>query len=142
MPCCITPEGKVSVTQRKGQGYGVPEMTGEAKVLAAAKRHAHGLGLMGLRLSFLPGVSVGWPDLLILFPGGVVLFMECKAAGKRPTPIQSHIMGKLNELGFATAVCDSADSARSTITSRMEAAAVHGAGRRMVDDPSQRGPAS
>lgn len=115
-------------------------MTPEGKVLAAAKRTAHALGCMWLRLSFLPGVSVGWPDLLVLIPGGVVLFMECKAPGKKPTPLQLHIMGKLNELGFATTVCDSADAASRAIAQRVEAAALHAAGRRTFDDAPQRRP--
>lgn len=126
--------------KRIGQGYGVPEMTSEAKVLAAAKRHAHGLGLMWLRLSFLPGVSVGWPDLLVLCRGGYVLFMECKAAGKKPTPMQSFVMGKLNELGFATVVCDSPDAARRSIDRAVDTAAVYAAGRGSSGDSSLGGP--
>lgn len=87
----------------------------EAAVLAAAKKTAHALGCLWLRLSFLPGVSVGWPDLLILIPGGFVLFMECKAAGKKPTPMQQHRMTALERLGFATVVCDSPGAASHAI---------------------------
>lgn len=83
--------------------------------MAAAKRTAHAFGCQWLRLSFLPGVAVGWPDLMVLLPGGRVLFMECKAPGKTTTPMQEHRLKVLRELGFETCVVDSAEAARAAI---------------------------
>lgn len=115
-------------------------MTPEGKVLHTAIREAALAGAMTLRLSFRVGVAVGWPDLLLLFPGARILFMECKRLGGEPTPRQAHIMGKLRELGFATAVCDSSDSARSAIASAVGAFGIYDAGCRSSQDTSERGP--
>lgn len=34
----------------------------------------------------------GWPDRIILKPTGMVLFVEFKAKGRRPNPLQSHVL--------------------------------------------------
>src|ERR1700761_2998510 len=94
-------------------------MTPEGKVLAAAKRTAHALGCQWLRLSFLPGVAVGGPALMVLLPRGPVLFMECKAPRKTTTPMQDHRLKVLRELGFQTCVVDSADAASRAIASAL-----------------------
>lgn len=94
-------------------------MEAEKTVLSAAVKHAKSLGCLTLRLSFRPGVSAGWPDLLVLGRGARVLFMECKATGKKASPLQLHVMGKLDELGFATCICDSQDAARGAIAQAM-----------------------
>lgn len=94
-------------------------MTPEGKVLAAAKRTAHALGCQWLRLSFLPGVAVGWPDLMVLLPGGRVLFMECKAPLGKTTPMQDHRLKVLRELGFEAICVDSAARASAEIAARI-----------------------
>lgn len=114
----------------------------EGKVLAAAKAAIRKAGGLALRLNFRAGVASGWPDLVVLLPGGRLLFMECKRLGGKPTPLQTHIMGKLRELGFATVICDSADAARSAVASTVGATPLHGAGgRASADSPLRRPPA-
>lgn len=54
----------------------------------------------GLALKFnSPGMS-GVPDRLVLFPGGRLAFVEVKATGKKPRPLQIKRKGQLEEIGF------------------------------------------
>ena len=46
-----------------------------------------------------PGNS-GVPDRLCLFPGGKAIFVEIKAPGKVPRPLQEAQIRKLRNLGF------------------------------------------
>lgn len=65
------------------------------------------------RTEALGGVAVklvgyiGIPDRLLLLPGGRALFVECKAPGGRPRPMQAHWLRRLEKLGFAARVVDS-----------------------------------
>lgn len=101
-------------------------MTPEAAVLKAAQRAVTSCGGIALRLSFRPGVTRGWPDLLCLLPGGRLLFLEVKAPGKVPDPLQDHRMEQLRELGFNATWADSGDAARSAIASAMGTATLPG----------------
>jgi len=56
-------------------------------------------------------VSSGWPDFAI-FPGkGRVFFVELKAPGKKPTPLQEYQFQMLRADGYAVHVADSFDNA-------------------------------
>lgn len=99
-------------------------MTPEAKVLKAAQAQVVSCGGLSLRLSFRVGVASGWPDLLCLMPGGRLLFLELKAPGKVPKPLQLHVMEKLRELGFQATWADSGDKARSAVLEAMGAPAL------------------
>ena len=46
------------------------------------------------------------PDRLVLMPGGKMCFMELKAFGKSPRPLQVRCIGKLRALGFKVFVVD------------------------------------
>lgn len=48
----------------------------------------------------------GLPDRMILMPGGVIYFVELKAPGKKPRPIQTAVIGGLKRLGFTVLVID------------------------------------
>lgn len=52
-----------------------------------------------------PGMD-GMPDRLVLFPHGRLAFVEVKAPGKRPRPLQLYRHRKLRELGFLVYVLD------------------------------------
>jgi len=55
-------------------------------------------------------VSPGWagaPDRLVLLPGGLVKFVELKAPGRKPRPIQLKRHEELRALGFDVVVIDS-----------------------------------
>ena len=47
------------------------------------------------------------PDRLVCLPGGRAVFVELKAPGKAPRPIQIHQIGMLKQLGFRVEVIDS-----------------------------------
>lgn len=61
----------------------------------------------GLALKFVsPGMS-GVPDRIVLMPEGRMAFVELKAPGKKPRPLQVCRMQKLQQLGFRCYVIDS-----------------------------------
>ena len=53
-----------------------------------------------------PGLD-GVPDRLLLFPGGRLAFVEVKAPGKKPRPLQRRRIEQLTALGFRVYVLDS-----------------------------------
>lgn len=52
-----------------------------------------------------PGFD-GMPDRLVLLPGGTAGFVEVKAPGKKPRPLQESRHRLLRELGFRVYVVD------------------------------------
>ena len=60
----------------------------------------------GLCIKFTsPGMD-GVPDRLILMTGGKLAFIELKATGKKPRPLQIKRMEQLKRLGFLCFVLD------------------------------------
>ncbi|MCI8918486.1 MAG: VRR-NUC domain-containing protein [Eubacterium sp.] len=55
-----------------------------------------------------PGFD-GIPDRIVLFPGGKVGFVEVKALGKKPRPLQQSRHAMLRRLGFKVYVLDSTE---------------------------------
>ena len=55
-----------------------------------------------------PGMD-GMPDRLVLLPGARLAFVEVKAPGKKPRPLQLHRHEQLRQLGFCVLVLDSED---------------------------------
>lgn len=54
-------------------------------------------------------VSPGWagaPDRLVLLPGGRLIFVELKAPGRKPRPLQLKRHEELRALGFDVVVID------------------------------------
>ena len=60
-----------------------------------------------------PGTS-GVPDRLCLM-GGQVVFVEVKAPGKKPRPIQRRRMNQLRQQGFTALVVDSMDGIQEVL---------------------------
>lgn len=46
------------------------------------------------------------PDRICLFPGGHILFVECKAPGKLPTDGQWREITRLKEMGYEVLIVD------------------------------------
>lgn len=53
-----------------------------------------------------PGFD-GMPDRMVLLPGGRIGFVEVKAPGQKPRPLQTRRHGQLRALGFKVYVLDS-----------------------------------
>lgn len=79
-------------------------------------------GLRWQCLKFVSQNAVGYPDRMILIPGGRVAFAEVKSAGKQPRPIQRHRMEQLAKAGFAVAVVSSCTDVENFVHSLEKAA--------------------
>jgi hypothetical protein len=60
----------------------------------------------GLALKFISPGFDGMPDRLVLLPGGKLAFVEVKAAGLKPRPLQLYRHEQLRGLGFRVFVLD------------------------------------
>lgn len=61
----------------------------------------------GVAFKFVTPGNDGVPGRLVCLPGGRVVFVELKAPGQRPRPLQIHQIGRLKQLGFRVEVIDS-----------------------------------
>ena len=69
----------------------------------------------GLGLKYSNPIATGFPDRMILYPNGTVLWAEMKTRGKEPTPLQLHRLAQLRALGFHTWVCDSRETVEEIV---------------------------
>ncbi len=63
--------------------------------------------LGGKAYKFVSPGNDGVPDRLVCLPGGRIVFIELKAPGKEPTPLQNLQQRRLAELGFLMLTLDS-----------------------------------
>lgn len=63
-------------------------------------------GMGGIAPKFTSPGFDGMPDRLILFPGGKMAFVEVKAPGEKPRPLQISRHRLLQRLGFLVYVID------------------------------------
>lgn len=78
------------------------------------------LGCLVVKLNFKG--HYGWPDRMVLAPGGRALFVELKHPGKKPNPLQGIRLRTLKNLGFFAEVHDDADSAFRAVRRALAAA--------------------
>jgi hypothetical protein len=86
-------------------------MTTERDVEQAFVREAKRFGATVLKFTS-PG-HAGMPDRAVLLRYGVVRFVEFKAPGKKPRPLQRKTFERLEELGFPVLVIDSLEQAQN-----------------------------
>lgn len=60
----------------------------------------------GLALKFISPGFDGMPDRLVLFPDGKCGFVEVKAPGEKPRPLQESRIAMLRKMGFKAFVLD------------------------------------
>lgn len=58
----------------------------------------------GVLLKLSPFGMAGIPDRILLWPGAIVIFIEFKAPGKYPKPLQRWWHARLRRLGFRVEV--------------------------------------
>ncbi len=61
----------------------------------------------GIAYKFESPGNAGVPDRMVLLPGSRVHFVELKAPGKKPTPLQLAQHRKINKVGHSVLVIDS-----------------------------------
>lgn len=59
----------------------------------------------GLCEKWISGTS-GWPDRIVIFPESKIGFVEVKAPGKEPRPLQLYRHRQLRDLGYKVYVLD------------------------------------
>ena len=74
----------------------------EKKLTLEAKKRG------GLALKFVSPGFDGVPDRIVLLPEGKIAFVEVKAPGKRPRPLQMARHKLLSWLGFSVFILDDA----------------------------------
>ncbi len=65
--------------------------------------------LGGIAVKFVSPSFAGIPDRLVLIPDGHIAFVELKAPGKKPRPLQLSRHRLLRSLGFRVYVIDSVE---------------------------------
>jgi hypothetical protein len=76
------------------------EQTIEHKLVVATKK------MGGIAVKFISPSIDGMPDRIVLLPGGHICFVEVKAMGCKPRPLQLARHGLLRRLGFKVYVID------------------------------------
>ena len=79
----------------------------EKAIEAYLVRKVKDLGGVCLKYSN-PGV-VGYPDRVVLLPGGFVVWVELKSKGRKPNRVQQLRIGQLRAMGHNVAVVDGKD---------------------------------
>jgi hypothetical protein len=101
----------------------------EVDIELAVCRYAEAFGAVALKLN-VQGRR-GWPDRMILFPKGQLLFIEFKRPGEKPAPIQKEVHAQLRRFGFDIAVIDSTDKGIAAVdAARSASGGVLGVGRK------------
>ena len=81
----------------------------EQKLAAAVKKHG------GICPKFTSPSFDGMPDRLLFLPHGKFAFVEVKAPGEKPRPLQLARHGMLSRLGFQVYVLDDAKQIETII---------------------------
>lgn len=64
----------------------------------------------GLAMKWVSPSMSGVPDRIVFLPGGRIRFVELKAPGQKPTPLQQRIHRMLEGLGCEVVVLDSVEA--------------------------------
>ncbi|MDK4235751.1 VRR-NUC domain-containing protein [Corynebacterium propinquum] len=76
------------------------EKTVEQALVRATKKAG------GIAPKLTSPANAGMPDRIIIFPGGKICFVELKAPGKKPRPLQTRQMQRLANLGCMVRTLD------------------------------------
>ena len=81
------------------------KQTSEKDIETYLKRKVERMGGKAYKFSS-PGTA-GVPDRLVVLPGREMFFVELKAPGRKPTPLQENRIAELGRLGQLVFVIDS-----------------------------------
>jgi len=70
----------------------------------------------GIAPKFISPGFDGMPDRIVLLPKGRIAFVEVKAMGCKPRPLQASRHGMLRRLGFKVYVLDDVEQIQSILT--------------------------
>lgn len=70
-------------------------------------------GLMTLKLHVR--FSRGWPDRVVLFPNGKLIWVELKRPGGKPTPLQIKTIDQMQQYGQMVHIIDSKEGIDSVL---------------------------
>ena len=90
----------------------------ESDIERKLTRELKKLGITSIKLRLLG--DRGWPDRLILLPGGRPLFLELKRPGGKTSKQQEIKINLLHDLGYHVAISDNVDRAINYIRSQLE----------------------
>ena len=85
----------------------------EREIEQKLRKQAEACGCLCLK--FVSPGRIGVPDRIILTPGGRAVFVELKAPGEKPRPIQFQCHAQLRKLGFDVYVVDSPEQIREVL---------------------------
>lgn len=63
----------------------------------------------GMAIKFTSVNFAGVPDRIVLLPGGVIIFIELKAPGKKLRPLQEKRRRQISSLGFKVICLDNTE---------------------------------
>lgn len=76
-------------------------------------RHVRAVG--GKPIKFTSSNNRSLPDRICFFPNSILVLVECKAPGKKPTIKQWKKINELRALGFTVVVIDSRPKAKALV---------------------------
>ena len=85
----------------------------ERDIEKRVKDYARSKGWLAYKFTS-PG-HIGVPDGLLISPVGLVIFMEFKQTGKKPTAMQQREIDRINQHGVMALVVDSVEQGRGLI---------------------------
>lgn len=90
-------------------------MTPEGRLQKKIVDYAKSLGFLVKRNHMARGAARGWPDLEIFALRGVVLLVEVKAPGEKPSLLQMHRIEELRALGHVAFFVDNFEIAKAIL---------------------------
>ena len=69
----------------------------------------------GVALKFVSPGCAGMPDRIVMMKGGKMGFVELKAPGKKPRPIQTRRIRQMRNMGFKVFVVDGMEQIGSVL---------------------------
>lgn len=80
------------------------ERTTEIKLVMETRKRG------GIALKLISPSYSGMPDRLVLLPDGIMAFVEVKAPGRKPRPLQNSRHAMLHKMGFPVFVLDNPEN--------------------------------